>query len=232
MVALLVILTFIGLILIDGVVQWSRHRAELAGAGAPGHPGGVLEALPWDVSIPSGLFLSSGHTWLGLLKRGTVRVGMDSLVQGVLHRIDEVKVPMPGQRVAKGQELFRIRAGEKTLSFASPIDAVVESTNDQLARDPERMIASPYGRGWVCTLQPRTLARSLRQLFINEEARQFLRFEGKRLTEFFTSNWASNDALGSVAPDGGQISKGALSHCNQETWRKFSDEFLSERAHY
>ncbi len=226
MVALFVIVTFVAFILADAGVQWAqeRKREKAASVARRAAPALALEGA----AIPLGLYAGPGHTWVGVDAGGRARVGIDALMLRLIGRIDAVELPGEGQRVAKGDALCTLRQGERRASFLSPVEGVVASVNDKLSGDPENLRNDPYGRGWICSIIPTSVARSVRQLFIAEEAREWIEGEVRRIREFFASRPMKDLALGEVMQDGGQPTWGVLESLDAETWGEFTGQFLGK----
>ena len=71
--------------------------------------------------------------------------------------------------------------------------------------------------------------RNLKKLRIAEEARDWLQEEAERFQDFFAARPLQQTALGTVMQDGGQPTGGVLEWMDDETWRRFNDEFLRTR---
>jgi glycine cleavage system H lipoate-binding protein len=228
MVAFFVILTIVAFVAVDSVVQWREARKAQPARRPVAQPPGVFSpALAFHgLSAPGGVFLDSGHTWVGLDASGRAHVGMDDFIQRVIGRIDGVELPEVGRQVRRGEKLFAIRQGERTAEFAAPMDGVVRSVNESLARHPEAIKADPYAQGWICALSPKNLASNLKQLSIAEEGRAWLDKEVERFQSFFAGRPVQVMALGHVLQDGGQLTDGVLEFMDDESWSIFTSEFL------
>jgi glycine cleavage system H protein len=207
----------------DSVVQWARAKKEADGRI---REKSVTAYAFEDVSSPEGVFLDPGHTWVHLAHSGLAHVGLDGFVQKVLGRIDGVELPALGIEVHRGDKLFAIRQGERTASFQAPVDGVVTTVDESLARHPEMIGADPYAMGWICSIRPKNLAANLKRLCIAEEAKSWLAAEVERFQQFFAARPLENTALGQVLQDGGQPTGGVLELMDDETWKLFSEEFL------
>ena len=227
MVALFVILTIVVCVMADTVVQWAKARKE-ADTLAPGKlvPAYAFE----DVSMPAGVFHDSGHTWLHLTHSGAAHVGVDGFAQKVMGRIDGEELPKVGTEVRRGEKLFALRQGDRTAVFNSPVDGVVKSVDDALARHPEAISTDPYMMGWICSLSPKNLAAGLKRLHVAEDAKAWLKDEAARFQEFFAARPLENTALGQVLQDGGQPTGGVLELMDDETWKLFTEQFLRDEV--
>lgn len=222
MVALFVVLTIVVCVMADSIVQWAKAKREVGVQPEPLVPAYAFE----DVSVPAGVFLDPGHTWLHLTHSGTAHVGVDGFAPGVIGRIDSVDLPAVGDEVRRGEKLFAIRQGDRTAVFNAPVDGVVKAVDEALTRNPEAIRSDPYAMGWICSLAPKNLAANLKQLRIAEEAKTWLNSEVERFQEFFAARPLEFTALGQVLQDGGQPTGGVLEMMDDETWYLFEEEFL------
>jgi glycine cleavage system H lipoate-binding protein len=228
MVAILIILTIVGFVLADILIQRSKARkaAVLAQAQTqlPRAPRFVFENL----ELPAGIFLGAGHTWLSLGPTGQVQVGMDDFAQRVIGRIDAVELPPVGEKIWRGQRLFTIKQGSRVAEFGSPVDGVVSTVNQALVQNPETMKTSPFQGGWACVLNPLNLAKDLKHLTIAEEAKDWLDREVQRFLAFVVGRPSQHLALGHVLQDGGEPASGLLEMMDDESWGQFIQRFLKE----
>lgn len=226
MVAVFVILTIAAFLVADTIIrrveakrQLQPEPARLAGYPIPAY---TFEGL----SVPDGMFVDRGHTWVELEPSGRAHVGVDDFSQRVIGRIDEVELPEVGQEVRRGEKLFAVHQGQRTAVFTSPLDGVISSVNQDLARHAEAIKTDPYEQGWICSMRPNNLARNLKRLFIAEETRDWLHQEMRRFQEFIAARPLEHTALGHVLQDGGQPTGGVLELMDEETWHLFTNEFL------
>jgi len=226
MVAIFVIFTIVAFILVDALVQKSEFKRQEAASGPK-----PAQRSPWNFpdtvkSLPGGIYSDSGHTWLSLNLDGTANVGIDAFAQYAMGTIDKLLLPRVGQEFRRGDDLFTLRQGEREATFKAPIDGVVEMVNEALSKNLNRVPGDPYREGWLCSLRPRNLASNLRQMLIAEEALAWLKTEARRLQDFILSRPVENTALGIVLQDGGEITSGVLELMDNDTWNKFTREFL------
>ncbi|MBI3950189.1 MAG: hypothetical protein HY314_07020 [Acidobacteria bacterium] len=182
------------------------------------------------ITVPRGVFVDPGHTWVAVDASGWVRVGVDDFAQKVMGRIDKVELPEVGREVHRGERLFMLRQNGRAAAFTAPIDGIVQSVNEGLTRDPYGIKAVPYQHGWICTLQPKHLAEDLKPLPIAEEAVAWLKNEVHQFQQFIATRPVENAALGHVLQDGGQLLDGVLEMMDAETWNRFNREFLRRPA--
>ncbi|MGB2870114.1 MAG: hypothetical protein WBD36_16825 [Bacteroidota bacterium] len=182
--------------------------------------------------IPRGYFLSRGHSWVELLVNGNARIGLDDFVQKLVGTVDTIVTPTPNAQVKKGEKLFTIRQGERTLTFLSPLSGRIVEVNPTLPLEPGVLKQDPYVSGWVAVIEPTNLAQELKPLAVAEDALQWLREEIRRFRNFVKEQ-VSLPVPGALAPanvtllDGGMPLAGVLQQTDGKTWQAFEREFLA-----
>lgn len=224
MVAILVVLTILVCVTVDALIQWNyaRHR-QLEMAGVALQANSLHAFAPENVTLPGGVFVGAEHAWVKVSPNGKTSIGLDDFLRKAIGRIDEVLLPEVGQSIRHGETLFTVRQGERTIEVPSPIDGSVEAVNN----DHTAMPTDPYGEGWLCGVKPENLGKDIRRLLIAEEAADWIKQEVNRFQEFIFSKPLEQTALGQVMQDGGVPATGLLEFVDDETWRRFSAEFVS-----
>lgn len=121
-----------------------------------------------DFCVPGGAFVSEGHVWLRVEPDGEVRVGLDDFARKALGTIEAIEMPDEGATVRRGEPLFSVRRGSRTIHFAAPLTGTVKLINGALTGDAGPLSRSPYDHGWVCLMQPADLPAVLPTLRIGE----------------------------------------------------------------
>jgi glycine cleavage system H protein len=218
MVALLVVSMIIICLVIDYFVKRSQQRAIAAEPAKP--------AFAHKLALPGGYFLSKAHTYAQLLFSGKVRVGIDEFIANLIGTADSIEVVAIGSSVRKGEILFSLQQGDRTLHFRAPISGKIVSINELIAEDKARLAADPYMGGWVVAIEPKNLAAEVGTLSLAEEAADWLKNELNRFRDFLTA--ANTQPAYATMLDGGMPAKGALQHLDAATWDKFEKEFLAK----
>ncbi len=218
MVALFVIATILVCLTIDYIVQRKERRAE-----AP-QPQVTLSSDSFI--LPRGYFFNKAHTWLELLFSGKVYIGVDDFISKVAGKIDAVEV-IASERVRKGEPLFRIRQGERTLTFYSPISGKISAINTSVIESPQTILEDPYLNGWVVMVEPEDIASEVKEFMIGNEASRWLRNEIRRFREFITRE-APRFSVEPTLADGGLVIKGVLQNVDERVWEKFEEEFIHQ----
>jgi len=122
------------------------------------------------VNVPAGVFIAPSHTWISLELNGIVRIGIDDFAQKILGPIDNIDLPMAGQKVDKGAPLFSIKKGTRSLSIPAPIAGKVVAQNAELQGRIEYLEMKPYELGWICSVEPSNLPNDLQALKIGADS--------------------------------------------------------------
>lgn len=170
-----------------------------------------------EFNVPAGVFIAPTHTWANIEMNGSIRIGLDDFAQKILGPLDDIELPEIGQKVEKGQPLFSIRKGTRTITIPSPVSGKISSVNSELAYRPELLKMKPYELGWMCCIEPANLAGDLRSLRIGADAVSWYQDEIDKFSEMLKklgekpAETASHDGNGKI---------------DDETWEAFSKSFL------
>jgi glycine cleavage system H protein len=156
---------------------WLGEKAEVE----VNHRG--LRLIP-DISV------HPGHAWVRFYDQTVV--GADDLMQAALGPIDEVELPPDGLRIQRGQPLFRLRRGCRSIEVMSPVSGTIIATNKTLLHNPELVNREPFGGGWIVRLRCDDLQNDRRRLLHGGKARTWFRREVDR---FFDNLAASAGPL-------------------------------------
>jgi len=221
MVALLVILTICSFLVVDGIVQHVQARREAENR----IPLGVQAVTPDDMRIPAGIFLGRNHTWVELEPTGVSKIGLDSFVQSLVGNIRSLVLPKVGREVKAGEPLFSLLASGRELTFKSPVTGTVAAVSRDMVEESMEPTVHTYGT-WICKMVPKELSRDLGKLRIGEEASMWLKQELDRFQDFLSGQAGTASAIGVVAQDGGALTRGVLSACDEKVWDSFQENFL------
>jgi len=168
-------------------------------------PSTAETAAAHEFCVPGGAFVSEGHSWARIEPTGQIRIGLDDFARKALRTVKGVEPPQLGETIRRGEPLFTVKYEDRKVAFAAPLSGLVVRTNETLALEPNRVIQSPYDRGWVCLIQPLDLAGELSSLRIGRPVIEWYQEEVARLKEF-----------GKASPEGMQA----------EDWAAFEKNFL------
>jgi glycine cleavage system H protein len=104
--------------------------------------------------LPGDLKYTKEHEWLRQEEDGTVTVGITDHAQGALGDLVYVELPDNGLVVEAGGEMAVVESVKAASDVYAPIGGEVVAVNEDLADDPEKINADPYGDGWIVRLKP------------------------------------------------------------------------------
>jgi len=231
MVAILVLLTILTFLTLDHLAQQRALRnAAVARAGAPA-PSPPRAAWPDPSGVPAGLFWSPWHTWAHVEPQGAVRVGAGFLPVAALGGVERIDAPAPGTAVRAGDTVATLYRGSRTIRLRAPVGGVIEATNPRIQGAPRVLGLDPFGEGWLCSIRPRGLATSLRSLRVAEDAREWLRGEFRRVSDFLSLLRLRDPARVAVAlADGGVPVAGFTDALGDREWAELVERFFDAPA--
>lgn len=102
------------------------------------------------------------HCWARVQPDGSASVGVGASLAGLLGEIDEIDLPIPGDRVSQGRALCRIRATDGLVHRVwAPLSGRIIAANGSLISDPSLLDRDPYEAGWLVELIPTSLDEEL-----------------------------------------------------------------------
>jgi glycine cleavage system H lipoate-binding protein len=189
------------------------HLKEVAGTKAP------------EFQIPGGVFISEGHCWANVSEEGTVKVGIDDFAKKIIGKIDSIGLPNLGMSVKKGQSLFTVNQGQKSISFKSPVSGKVKEVNKFINEELESLNLSPYDVNWVCEIDAEELDSELTALKIGKAAVAFYQEDIDRLQTLKKKTMTAKEA--ELEPEGA-IFAGEMEKLDDINWRRFAEEFFEK----
>lgn len=181
-----------------------------------------------ELLVPQNIFFSKGHTWVNLKSSGNVQIGIDELVKKIVGKIDKIATQPIGSKVKKGDVLFTIEQNGKKLNFLAPVSGTVYSINDLVLENTEKLRNGNYESNWLCTIQPENLSLEVKMLKIADEAVKWVRDEMSRIKDFIAGAKVENSLVGATLHDGGSPVYGSMEFMDENSWKKFEKDFLSE----
>jgi glycine cleavage system H protein len=215
-------MTIIVFLTLDAIVRRSKAKQPVP-ATLMHQP---MQAYP--VRLPEGIFFARSHTWLSLFPSGKVRLGVDDFVGRLLEKPQIEYLKRDGDQVKRGEPLFALTEGGRTLTVRAPISGRVVGVNELLLQKPELLKENLFSDGWAFTIQPEK-SSEVRQLLLGDEARNWIAGEFRKLRDVFAGVPAEGNLVPALLQDGGPPVAGALKHMGNEVWQSFEDEFLNVR---
>jgi len=104
--------------------------------------------------LPGDLEYTEEHEWLRKEEDGTVTIGITDHAQNALGDLVYVELPEIGQEVESGGEMAVVESVKAASDVYAPVSGEVVAVNEELADDPEKINADPYGDGWIVRVKP------------------------------------------------------------------------------
>ncbi|NNG16838.1 MAG: hypothetical protein HKM89_10190 [Gemmatimonadales bacterium] len=205
-----------GLALVGGIAAYATSPRFRAWFGAQFEPIILLKGLRLGADVA----VHPGHTW-ARVRRGQAVVGADDLVQATLGPVETVTVPPAGTRIRRGQPLFGLRQGDRSVELQAPVSGTVVDRNALLKQRPGLMNEEPYGKGWVLKLKGDDLRRERRCLRGGDQARVWFGHEVDRLIGALLGD----DEVVALA-DGGRLVEELHCHVDDEAWDRLKHDFF------
>lgn len=99
--------------------------------------------------LPGDLLYTNDHEWLRRESDGSVTVGITEHAATSLGDLVYVELPEVGQDVDAGGEMAVVESVKAASDVYAPIAGSIAAVNNDLADDPEKINADPYGDGWI-----------------------------------------------------------------------------------
>ena len=99
--------------------------------------------------LPGDLLYTNDHEWLRRESDGSVTVGITEHAANALGDLVYVELPEVGQDVDAGGEMAVVESVKAASDVYAPVAGTVKAVNEELADDPEKINADPYGDGWI-----------------------------------------------------------------------------------
>jgi CheY-like chemotaxis protein len=178
---------------------------------------------PNVINVPGGIYVSPEHTWVGIDITGEARVGLDDFALKSLEDIKDIQFPKQGAHIHKGEPLFSLRRGDRTLTFPSPLSGKVTGVNHDLTYYLELVTRRPFALGWICCLEPTRLSQELGDLKIGADALAWYESEIReywsRLTTLRKAE-EEGERASETSPDEAEVKRTELA------WAVFGDTFV------
>jgi glycine cleavage system H protein len=107
--------------------------------------------------LPGDLEYTDEHEWLRREEDGSVTVGITDHAQAALGDLVYVELPEVDQELEVGGEMAVVESVKAASDVYAPVGGTVLEVNEELADDPEKINADPYGDGWIVRIRPEDL---------------------------------------------------------------------------
>jgi CheY-like chemotaxis protein len=174
--------------------------------------------------IPGGVFISEGHCWVKINEEGTVKIGIDDFAKKLIGKIDAFEFPNIGDTIRKGQPLFSLKQGTRSIIFISPVSGTVREINEPVNRDLKSFEISSYERNWICEIDAVELDSEIKELNIGKAAVNFYQEDIEHLQDLKKKIKTGKDE-DQTDP---HLYIGEMEKLDDVNWKKYSEEFFEK----
>ena len=103
-------------------------------------------------NVPPDLHYTPTHEWIRRNSDGTVTIGITDHAQRALGELVYVETPRPGRAIAHDESCAVVESVKSASDVYCPLAGTVVAGNQELAGEPGRVNADPYGDGWICEI--------------------------------------------------------------------------------
>ena len=101
------------------------------------------------MNFPEELMYVKSHEWIKNIGDGTYLIGITDYAQDALGDLVFVNLPEEGDSVEKGETFADVESVKAVSDVFSPVTAVIEAVNEELADDPAQINSDPYGAWFI-----------------------------------------------------------------------------------
>jgi len=179
-------------------------------------------------SIPGGVFISEGHCWLSLSEDGTAKIGIDDFAKKMMGRIDDIDQPNLGREIKKGETLFSLKQGNRTLPFITPVSGKIVKINSHLLNNLDLLEISCYDKSWICTIDADNIDADVKDLKIGQSAVSFFQDEINGCKSHFKTLYEARRHDENLAEHNGFLF-GKIDRLNDKEWENTVNKFFKEK---
>ncbi len=220
MIALLVVLTFLGGILLD--IYMTRRPIVVMNEAfeTPSNRPRLIPAVVGGFAVPENVRYHPGHTWALAESPELVRVGIDDLAAKVAGTVTKIDIPERGQWIRQGQKIIAMHRDGREIDLVSPIEGTVVGVNEKVLLDPDLARKDPYGDGWLLTVSSPDAPTNFRNLLGGSVARRWMEEAAATLRRLTPT------PIGAVAQDGGVALDAAVGKLAAEDFTRIEKELF------
>lgn len=178
-----------------------------------------------EFQIPGGVFISEGHCWANVGEDGSVKVGLDDFAKKIVGKLDSIGLPNLGMAVKKGQSLFTVNQGQRSISFKSPVSGKVKEVNKFINDELDSLDISPYDINWICEIDADELDSEIPNLKIGKSAVTLYENDIERLQNL--KNKTKTGKESQLEPNG-VIFVGEMEKLDDINWKRFAEELFEK----
>ena len=166
------------------------------------------------------VYYHQGHSWARPESGNVVSVGMDDFARKLVGKVDAIKLPQVGTKLAQGETGWSLLAGSKAIEMLSPVDGEIIAINESLLKSPESIGQDPYGKSWLMKVRAPKISANLSNLLSGGLARKWMEEVRQSLLARMNYN------LGTLSQDGGVPVDGIARSLDRDKWDEIVKEYF------
>lgn len=170
--------------------------------------------------VPKDNYYFRNHVWLSLDRTGKFRIGIDDFARRLLGKVTGVDLPNIGKEVDFEEYTITIHHEYGDVELVSPVKGIVESVNHCIAEDPAAVTEDPYNDGWLLTIDPTSVRKSMKNLMKDKATEAWMTDEVNQLTQELQAE------AGATLQDGANVSKDLSQNLPKDKWREVVKKHL------
>lgn len=170
--------------------------------------------------IPENIYYHQGHSWAYPEGKKLAKIGIDDFAQKLVGRIEEIRLPRMGEEISQGEVAITLLVDGKEIRMLSPIDGEVIDVNEEILKDPKKIMDDPYGKGWLLRAYSPNLESNLKNLITGRLASRWVDLLSENLFSRVNYN------LGALLQDGGLPVWGMAKQLSPDSWDDLVKEYF------
>ena len=220
MVAILVLTTMVVFILVDFYYQTRKEEPLLVAKFESESDATIPMELVSGFKMPTAFSFHPGHGWAMKESGRRVRIGMDDFSARLLGQMDSIDLPARGRWLRQGEKGWAVTRGKRRFELLSPIEGEVVDVNEAILKDPRKLLADPYGVGWLLEVHSPGADGNLKNLLHGKLARRWMEEAVMDL------NSKISGVTGAHMQDAGHPVSDILGQVPEERWDTLVEDFI------
>lgn len=186
------------------------------------------------VLVRKDLLYAANHMWAEVSEDGTVHIGVDAFLAGLLGSIDRITF-VTAQGIQRPTAVFTVNGTDVHLVF--PVKMQITGVNTALRTYPSRLFSDPYTHGWLFegtdldVANDTAAADAASRLITGRDAVRWMTEEVRRVAEFVHRLSRASAPVGMVLmADGGNAQPGVARLFSRDQLLQLFNEFFSPLA--
>lgn len=166
-------------------------------------------------------FVHPGHSWIKILNKDQVKIGIDDIVAIALGYIDEVILPIPGEMIKRGVSCGQVIQFEHIFSIISPVSGQILEINEELAKFPNRLTLDPLNKGWMIVIKHDNLKQDIKFCRTGDALMAWYLKEFKWFESLLAKGFdQQRENMGNTLTERGEISRNLRNYLPKDHYRQ------------